>query len=672
MQFINPNFLYALGFLAIPIILHLFHFRRFKKVYFTNIQFLKEVKEETSARSKLRNLLVLLSRLLALAFLVFAFAQPFIPAKNQEAQKGKPTVSVFLDNSFSMNALSDDVKLIEKEKQLAEEIVSSYATDVRFQILTNDFEGRHQRLYSREDALNLIAEVHSTPNVKNLSKAYKRQVQALNREVAPNKVAYIISDFQKNISDLAAMKDTSVALNLIPLQAVQERNVAIDSAWFEAPVQMINNNNKLLVRIRNFSNEAVENIRLSLDYQGQDRPIGTTSIQAQSFAIDTVTITPLKVGWHQATLKITDYPIQFDDTYFLSFHVAEQVNVLAINEGGVNRFVSAALPGMTNKMVNALKYGDFPKYDMIILNDLKSVSSGLAFELKKYVMAGGNLLVFPGDQADVSSYNSFFDLLPVDQIKPFEAKVRKVNRINTDEFVFNGVFENVNSHLTLPISQGNYPLTSFSTRKATPLLRYRDGSRAIVKYQIGEGNVYLSSAPLDEQVFDLVRNGEVFIPMLYKMAISAGQSKPISYTIGNDNRLEAPHVVTSSETVYKLKGQKDEFIPQQRIIGGKVILNVNDEVKEAGFFVLKNDKLEDITHFAFNYDRKESNLECLSQDALNALKLDNVSVLKADNPAELTELISEQSQGVQLWKWCVIFVLLFLLVETLLLRLWRK
>ena len=94
MQFLYPTFLFALAALAIPIIIHLFYFRRFKKVYFTNVRFLKEVKEEKSARSKLRNLLVLAMRLLALAFLVFAFAQPFIP-RDEEVKAGVKAVSIF-------------------------------------------------------------------------------------------------------------------------------------------------------------------------------------------------------------------------------------------------------------------------------------------------------------------------------------------------------------------------------------------------------------------------------------------------------------------------------------------------------------------------------------------------------------------------------------------------
>ena len=125
MQFLYPTFLWALLALAIPIIIHLFYFRRFKKVYFTNVKFLKEVKEETSARSRLKNLLTLLMRLLAMAALVLAFAQPFIPV-DTEVKKGRKSVSLFVDNSFSMNALSEDVPLIEKGKQRAREIISAH------------------------------------------------------------------------------------------------------------------------------------------------------------------------------------------------------------------------------------------------------------------------------------------------------------------------------------------------------------------------------------------------------------------------------------------------------------------------------------------------------------------------------------------------------------------
>ncbi|MDX1667704.1 MAG: BatA domain-containing protein, partial [Saprospiraceae bacterium] len=219
MQFIYPTFLFALAALAIPIILHLFYFRRFKRVYFTNVRFLREVKEETSARSKLRNLLVLLMRLLAIAFLVLAFAQPFIP-QGEEVEQGRKAVSIFVDNSFSMSAQSQDVSLMEKAKQRAREIVEGYQPEDVFQVLTNDFEGRHQRLVSQEDAISLIDEIEISPEVKSLSQVVGRQSQALATGSIDNQLSYLISDFQRNITDLADYRDTTLPLTLIPLQSV--------------------------------------------------------------------------------------------------------------------------------------------------------------------------------------------------------------------------------------------------------------------------------------------------------------------------------------------------------------------------------------------------------------------------------------------------------------------
>lgn len=680
MQFIYPTFLFALAALAIPILLHLFYFRRFKKVYFTNVRFLKEVKEETSARSKLRNLLVLLMRLLALAFLVFAFAQPFIPAKNTKIKKGSKSVSVFIDNSFSMKALSSDVPLLEKAKQRAREIVEAYPVDGQFQILSNDFEGRHQRLYSRDEALDLIDEIKISPAVKNLSTVSKRQNQTLYSNYADHKAAYIISDFQKNITDLQAHKDTNIELSLLPLQAVRENNIGIDSAWFEAPVQMLNQLNKLLVRVRNYTNEDAENVRLSMVYETQNKPVGTLNIPAQSYTIDTINITVLHPGWHDVTLNITDYPIQFDDAYYLTFKVADQINVLAINDVSVDKNLSAAFRGfsnfvLTNATANQLNYSQITDYQLIILSELNNISSGLAFALQEFVKNGGNLLVFPSKTSDVPSYRSFLTAFPADELVLFEQKEKKVSTINTDEFVFKDVFEKKTANIKLPVTQGSFKLSRFQSRKAEFLLSYRDGEPYLSKYQIGEGNLYLCAAPLNTEFNDLIRNGEIFIPLLYKTAISSGVPTTIAYTIGKDEQistsLNTKAQTSRTETVYKLKGQAEEFIPQQRIIGSKVFLGVNQQISEAGFYELFLNSKEKLYRYAFNYDRQESDLAYFTTDELENQVGNKITVIDIAEEALLTQTIQEQSQGTLLWKWCIIFVLVFLGIEVLLLRFWK-
>ena len=676
MQFLFPTFLFALAALAIPIVIHLFYFRRFKKVYFTNVRFLKEVKEETSARSKLRNLLVLLMRLLAIAFLVLAFAQPFIPAKDAAVKKGNTAISVFIDNSFSMEGLSEDVPLIDKAKQRAREVVEAYAPDDEFQILTNDFEGRHQRLVVRDDALALIEEVKISPAVRVLSNVLARQEQALNTATTPNHVAYLISDFQRNITDIPNYADTTLELNLVPLQAVQERNISVDSAWFIAPVPVAQQVNPVVVKVRNLTGENAENIRLSIRYEGQTKPVGTLSIPAGASVLDTVNISIQRTGWHEAELAITDYPVQFDDKYFIAFNVKEEVDILSINESQPNRYLESAYSGVPNfKVANLLSqgldYSQFSNYELIVINELANISSGLAFELKQYVENGGNLLVFPSRNANLEAYRSFLSGFPANELSRFEEQARQVGSVNTDEFVFNDVFENKSANLKLPATTGNFRLTDYGNRREERLLTYRDGSTYLAKYRIGEGLLYLCAAPLDETYNDLVRNGEIFIPMLYKMAISAGQGQRIAYTIGRDETIIANHQATSSDIVYKLKGPTEEFIPEQRIIGSKVFLTVNNQVQEAGFYSLFLDDSKSLGEYAFNYDRKESILDYYTPDALAEFAGPVANVINVSDNALLTAQIEERSQGVSLWRWCLILALVFLGAEVLLLRFWR-
>ncbi len=677
MQFLYPGFLLALLALAIPVILHLFHFRRFRKVYFTNVQFLREVKEDTSARSKLRNLLVLLARLLSLAFLVFAFAQPFIP-RGTEVTNGRQAVSMFIDNSFSMSALSEDVPLLDKAKRRAREIVEAYSPEDRFQILTHDFAGRQQRLLSKDDALALIDEVEISPEVKNLSLVLTRQEQALDQDPSiDRRTIYQISDFQRSITDLEQEADSTIEVNLVPLQSVQERNVAVDTAWFEAPVQMVNQTNPLLVRIRNYSSESVENVRLSINYEGQNKPVGTLNIPAEGTVVDTVNLTILRTGWHEARLNLIDYPVQFDDQYFLAFKVAEEIQVLGIHEGQLNNFLASAINGLPDfsleeQTARNLDYSSFRNYQLIVLDDVRVISSGLAAELNEYVNGGGNLLVFLGETADISTYSSFLGTFPANVPEQLETLERKVGDINTQDFVFKDVFENNSSNLQLPQTQKNFRLSRFNDRREERLMVYRDGTTFLAKYAVGAGHLYLCAAPLREEVNDLVRNGEVFVPMLYKMAVSSGRDPIIAYTIGENTQLEAEHQAERAELVYKMAGEGKEFIPQQRTLGSKVFLNVNDQVEQAGFYRLFLESGETLHEFAFNYNRKESELGYYSLEDLRNMMGGAVNIIStANDDRVLTAEIEERSQGIILWRWCLILALLFLLAEVLLLRFWK-
>ncbi len=202
MQFIYPEFLLALFALAIPVLIHLFNFRRFKKLYFTNVRFLREIKQDTRSRSKLKHLLVLLARLLALACLVLAFAQPYFPSALQGKAEASRKVSIYVDNSFSMDAQGKNGALLDEAKQKAREVALAYKVSDRFQLLTNDFQAKHQRFLNRDEFLEELSDIKPGSSVRNLHEVVSRQSDILlkdNNEKESSPTSYIISDFQKSV-----------------------------------------------------------------------------------------------------------------------------------------------------------------------------------------------------------------------------------------------------------------------------------------------------------------------------------------------------------------------------------------------------------------------------------------------------------------------------------------
>ncbi|MEY4108489.1 MAG: hypothetical protein RL181_2831 [Bacteroidota bacterium] len=675
MQFLYPLFLLSALSLAIPVILHLFYFRRFKKVYFTNVRFLREVMEENSARSRLRNLLALLMRLLALLWLVLAFAQPFFPDTPAQKQ-GSRAVSIYIDNSFSMGALSQDVPLLEQARARAREVVRSFGPDDQFQVLSNDFSGRQQRLLSQQDALAAIDGIQPSPESRTMSLVLQRQKQALALSRAKIRSAWQISDFQRSAMDIREYADSTLELNLIPLQAVQERNISIDSVWFESPVQMLNQTSPVFVRVRNHSSDPVENIRLSLEYQGQTKPVGVLSIPARATVTDTAMLTILKTGWQEARFSLTDYPIQFDDHYFFSFPVQERIRVLAIHEGSENRYLGAAVRGMPLFELNAqnsqgLEYSRFQEYQLIVLSDLLSYSSGMADELRRYAEEGGNVLLFPAAEANLEGLRSFLRSFSANEPLGFAKINKQASSLNVESFVFKDVFETVNDNLRLPSVQGAYRFQQGSNGEE-PLLQFRDGTAMLSGYHIGKGNLYVSAAPLSENYNNLVQSGEIFIPMLYKMAISANNDLRIAYTIGRDELLEAQRQDQKAESVFKMGGPgKLEFIPEQRSAGNTLFLGMGGQVREAGQYSLYLNPGNILHTFSFNYDRRESVMDYVGSDELAALAGPMAKIIQAKNETVLAAQIEERGRGNTLWRWCLLAALLFLAAEATILRLWK-
>jgi len=683
MNFLYPSFLFALSAIAIPILIHLFNFRKFKTIYFSNVRFLKEIKQETQKQSKLKHLLVLLCRILAITSLVFAFSQPFIPAKNKNITIGDKAVSIFIDNSFSMDAINKNGTLLDDAKKKALEIVSTYKATDRFQLLSNDFEGRHQRLVSKEEFSDLLDEIKISPATKNLSEIISRQNDVLKQSGYKNKNIFIISDLQKSISDFNKFTiDSSISINLIPIVANENNNVYIDTCWFESPVRKINQTEKLHVRIVNKSNKTLENNAIKLFINNEQKTPASFTVESNNSTEIVLSFSSKQTGIQHCKIEINDYPVTFDDKFYFCFDVAKNIPILCINNSATNNensylnnlFGKDSLFQYTNIQENKLDYSSFANYSLIILNELKTISSGLAQELNRFVINGGSLMILPSSEAEIASYNSFLQPLNTIIFERKDSINTIVDKINFEHPIYNDVFDSKNlkiNNLDLPKINEHYALSKNSKSNSEYLLKLQNGDGLLNISDIEKGKIYTSAIGLNTEFSNFPKHA-LFVPTLIKIAINSLRSDKLFYTLGTDNSIEISNV-KAGENVFAIKSLNNtyEFIPEHKSYNSKTEIHTRNQIAEAGNYNLINNQ-QIIEPLAFNNNRKESDLTCHTSETLQKeLSENNLKNIQLFSPNEkpLNIVISEQEQGTKLWKICIILALLFLGAEIILLRL---
>ena len=681
MEFVNPGYLYGLFAVAIPVIIHLFNFRRFKKVYFTNVKFLSELKQQTQKQSRLRHLLVLLMRMLAIAALVIAFAQPYIPVSKSLINKSaRNIVSVYIDNSFSMQAESDKGTLLDKAKARAHEIARVYKNSDRFQVLTNDFEGKHQRFVSKDEFGNLVDEIKISPSVRSLSAVLTRQSEMLATESSGVKSIYLISDFQRNMmKDKLLVIDSSVNVFLIPIESVNKNNLYIDSCWFEAPVYQVNQQVKLKVRISNSSDVDYEKIPVKLKLGAVQKALASFDVKAGQEAEVELVYTNQQTGIQTGELEINDYPVSFDDKFYFSYYVSPVTKVLSINGNGQNVFLNS-LFGYDSTFVfrNAdqgnLDYSSLASNQLIILDEADRISTGLVQELKRFVANGGSLAIFPSANVNIDNYREFLGTLGAEYYSEQDTARIKVSFIDTENPLYSDVFDDLSENIDLPIVFKSYVIYKKSRVLKEVLMEMQNGNYFLTEYPVGTGRVYLFAVPLKPEFSNFPKHA-IFVPTLYKMAISGYKEDRIFYMIGEDKAIIVNDMTATGDNVFKIKLLSSDFemIPNQRIVGSRLEIYPHNRIKIAGNYIL-TDSEKPLKGLSFNYNRSESEMVFLTSDEISEeltnAGINNFHIVKS-GAVPFEQTVAGMSRGIRLWMWFVILALAFLGVEVLLLRLFR-
>ncbi len=684
MSFLYPNFLYALVAVSIPVIIHLFNFRIYKTVYFSNIAFLQNVKQETKAKSQLKHLLVLLCRMLAVAAIVIAFAQPFMPVKETTTSIQSNVVSVYIDNSFSMEGVGKYGNLMEVAKNKAREIAEAYNMQTRFLLLTNDFEPKHQYIVDRRQFFEFINEVEVSPNTRKISEVVSRMQDLLKDKTHTEINGYLISDFQKWNTDIVNLSgDTTGNINLIPLQTQSVNNLYVDSCWFATPSRKLNQAEQLFVRIINQADEAYRNIPVKLLLNDSLKAIGSVNIEANASHTIELSYTNTQTGILNGKIEISDYPIVYDNTFYFNYAIAEKLHLLIIHpEKKPNKYLHALFSddsyiSVTETSENRIKTSDFAKNNAIILCELETLPSGLIQELTNYVASGGILLLFPGLEVDRSSYNSFLQTLKLNAITGEKVEDIQIQKINYKSEIYANVFRKIEEQIDLPFINKYYTFSNITRNNEIDILTAENGAKILSAGYFGKGKAYISAIPLHTDASTFVKH-PLFVPTVYNIVLFSELSSQLYYTIGVDETIEIDTEIPSGEyNVFHIKdkGGDFDFIPQYSpsLVQGNIRLHLQQNIQEAGNYLITNNDTA-ITGIAFNYNRKESDLAFYTNNELKEMVSDvkgfNISLVDTDTPF-LTKSIKELQQGNQYWRLFLMLALFFLAAEMAILRLWR-
>lgn len=684
MHFIYPEFLFALFALAIPIIVHLFNFRRFKKIYFTNVRFLREIKQDTQSKSKLKHLLILFSRILAVIFLVLAFAQPYLPAAHQHVGSGNERVSVYIDNSFSMDALGKNGSLLETARKKAGEIAAAYKPSDQFQLLTADFEGRHQRLVSRDEFVSLLDEVKSGPASRSLSEIVGRQEEALSvtGEKSRN-TAYVISDFQKSVSDFTAVKsDSSLKIFFVPVESFKQNDLSIDTCFLSKPFVQLNVPSELHVKIRNTGTIDAENVPIKLIINNVQKAVGSINVVAGTVGDALLSFTLSQPGWQESKLSITDYPITFDDDFYFSFNLRENISILSINGLHAGNSISAVFGNdpyfkLKNNPAGQIDYSSFSTQQLIVLNELDNISSGLTQELKKYISLGGSLFIIPSDNIDFPSYQSLAESLSIQSYNQKIENSDKVSRIESKHALFSDVFEKgktLPENVDFPVVSSYYSFSTVTGKNSQSVMTLQSGQPFLISSVSGKGSVYALCSSLNIASGNFARHA-LFVPIMLRAALKNSSEITAPLIIGRSHDFTITDSVVSVDNVFHLVNHAYNFdvIPESRIIADNSTLSIHNQVTKAGNYEVMSGAKQ-IGLISFNFDRKESDLSVYSSDEIieqtSKLSSLNSEVINPEGK-DLSHTIYQINEGKRYWKYCILAALLFLALEIILIRFYK-
>ena len=677
MSFLYPNILWCLFALAIPIIIHLFNFRRHKIVYFSNTATLKTIEQENAKTKKLKYIIALIMRMLFIAGLVFAFAYPYNPEQKLKTDDADNLVAVYIDNSMSMHSQSSEISLIEDARASARKMVSNISPSQRFVLLTNSHQPDNEYPMNQDEMLMSIDAMQIEASPLMFNNLYENLQMIMKRNGFKSASLFMYSDFQDNMMNMDGLvADSAIQLVAMPLKSDYQQNIYIDTVWLTSPILQKGLANEINVRVVNESAKDVNGLPVNFEIDGKSVAFNTIDIPANGKNEVAMQFVLNESGEKVAAVSINDYPITFDDTYNFTLNERPIIKIVELStdvktHGRASQQLQSPVETLfSNDSLFSYNRIDPRRIDQQYLSDCQMVivdgDANLNETMWKTIIDfandGGSVVIFPSEVAELS------------KVSEISNDTLSISTIASQHPFFDDIFVNIPNNADLPKIFKHVQIDKKRFNNTLSLISLQNNTSFFTLSKIGSGNIFCFASQLGKDWTNFADNA-LFVPIMYKIAMMGGQMNRLAYTLGVDKDITINDLTAFSEGDVRIRDAQGNFemIPMVEMRNNRALIRLYDELPGAGFYTInRGDEVIETT--AWNDNRKESKMKFWDREEVDKILKDNglnvLAVMKADDihSDDVMEMMVRRSM---LWKSFIIMALISLLIEILVLRFWK-
>ena len=674
---------------SIPLILHLLNRERARRLVFGTIRFIQMSHQTNVRRHKLKRLLLLLMRILMLALLGFAFARPFFAEAPVIAQKtgGKRNTIVILDTSYSMQY----EEVFENAKKEGTEILDGLdATDAACLILSSDTARVVAPLGSEFSHIRAaLNDAEATYKPTDYLDALQTADEILASIPIGAKQIYVVADMQKRGWENFIETDKlnpDVQIQFIDVHPEQPHNFAITDLNVPPVILQEQQASYLVARVRNFSDDAVENLPVRLFIDGNMIHTVQLDIEPDDLADAVFRVDFQDEATHTGWVELPEDALRVDNKRYFTLQSLRSIRVHAVSDKPRTQNSHQNLYGQTMEtffMKMALTAGrdavpiDFAesnsvpstailnRTDVLVLANVAQLSSDEAGRVAAYVASGGGLILTVGENIDPAVYEQRLGgeigLMPCNFVRPVgDAFDRQQFRVLATVKYEHPIFAPFKEPNHGDFGKGRFYriFQAVPTANATVIASYDDGSPALFEKPYGNlGRVLCFTSTIDREWNDLPIRA-VYLPFLHEsikyLALKDAEALP-DYRVGDSVELKVSDVenegITDKREVAifnpnnvetRLGGNRDVAPAAENTLKSGVLYT---DTAIPGIYSIHRSGAEVPDYFVVNVDTTESDLAARDIEELASMLKGTADELVEDKP--MAELVAQYNEDVE-------------------------